>query len=341
MKTPKAIKLKSGNWNVQIQVDGKRYSCTAPTKKEAQDKAKQIFAGAEMEKRIPLTVGKAIDKYIEERKGTLSPYTIKGYSTIRNQYFHDLMDINISDLTQADIQRAVIAEEAKGKSAKTIKNAHGLLTATLREFRPTFQVNTKLPKKKTIEPHLPTEDEMKKIWQAGKGNKYELPVLFASWMGLRMSEVRGLKFSDISEDGVLHVQRALIHVKGQDIEKPPKTASGDRRIKMPEVIMKLVKVKRPKSEDNYICPFSISAINNGFIRICKKASVEPCRFHDLRHFAASEALALGVPDKYSMKRMGHATENMLKTVYQHTMKEKEDEFANLIDEHLEELYNKE
>ena len=38
MKTPKAKKLKSGNWNVQIQINGKRYSCTAGTKKEAQQK---------------------------------------------------------------------------------------------------------------------------------------------------------------------------------------------------------------------------------------------------------------------------------------------------------------
>ena len=30
-------------------------------------------------------------------------------------------------------------------------------------------------------------------------------------------------------------------------------------------------------------------------------------------------LKLGVPDKYAMERMGHATNNMLKTVYQHTM----------------------
>ena len=39
-----------------------------------------------------------------------------------------------------------------------------------------------------------------------------------------------------------------------------------------------------------------------------------------------------------MKRMGHKTDNMLKNVYQHTMKNKEDEFSDLIDEKMEELY---
>ena len=45
-------------------------------------------------------------------------------------------------------------------------------------------------------------------------------------------------------------------------------------------------------------------------------------------------LALGVPDKYAMERMGHATSNMLKTVYQHTMRSKQDEVADMVDDYF-------
>jgi hypothetical protein len=38
-----------------------------------------------------------------------------------------------------------------------------------------------------------------------------------------------------------------------------------------------------------------------------------------------------------MKRMGHATNNMLKTTYQHTIKEKEIQFDTLIDAELEKI----
>lgn len=69
-------------------------------KKEAQDKAKQIFAGVEMEKRVPLTVGKAFDNYISEKEGTLSPSTVRGYKAVRRNYLQSLMNINISDLMQ-------------------------------------------------------------------------------------------------------------------------------------------------------------------------------------------------------------------------------------------------
>ena len=49
-------------------------------------------------------------------------------------------------------------------------------------------------------------------------------------------------------------------------------------------------------------------------------------------------LAIGVPDKYSMKRMGHATNNMLKTTYQHTIKEKEQQFDTLIDSEFKKMF---
>lgn len=349
MKTPKATKLKSGNWRVQIQIDGKRYSCTGATKKEAQDKAKQVFAGAELEKRIPMTVGKAIDDYIQSKAGSLSPSTVKGYQSIRKNYLQDIMDLNVSDLTQADVQIAVSNDSVNGKSPKTIRNAHGLLAAVLDIYRPNFILKTRLPQNQKYEIRIFSEEEMKKVWQAAKGTKYELPILFASWMGLRMSEIRGLKFVDV-KDGRIHVHKAIVAGPDGDVEKGTKTTAGDRWIKLPEPILNLITMEYterygPMQDvddpvmQNYICPYADITIYKNFINICKKAGVEPCRFHDLRHFAASEAHALGIPDKYSMKRMGHKTDNMLKNVYQHTMRDKEDEFGDLIDKKMEALYN--
>ena len=338
MRTPKAEKLDSGNWRVRIQVDGQRYSCTAKTKKEAQDKAKQLYAGIQFEKRIPFTVGAAIDRYILEKKATLSPSTIKGYESIRKNYLKGIMDINLSDLTQTDVQLAVGKDVEAGKSPKTIRNAHGLLAAVVDEYRPTLILKTRLPDKEKIEMRILSEEELSKVLQKAKGNKYELAILLACWLGLRMSEIRGLKFSDIYEDRV-HIQRALVEGPDGDVEKRTKTTAGDRWLKLPDTIAFMIAGIPHMSEDDYVVPYADISIYKEFIKLCKEAGVEPCRFHDLRHFAASEAHALGVPDKYAMKRMGHKTDNMLKNVYLHTMKNKEDEFSDLIDSRMEAIYN--
>ena len=50
-----------------------------------------------------------------------------------------------------------------------------------------------------------------------------------------------------------------------------------------------------------------------------KNNISHMRFHDLRHVNASVMLKLNIPNKYAAERMGHATEDMLKNVYQHTL----------------------
>ncbi|MBM6870885.1 hypothetical protein H6B27_09695 [Pseudoflavonifractor phocaeensis] len=42
-------------------------------------------------------------------------------------------------------------------------------------------------------------------------------------------------------------------------------------------------------------------------------------------------LALGVPNRYAQERLGHATDNMLKTVYQHTITAEQERVSEEID----------
>ena len=340
MKLPKPEKLPSGTWRIRIQTGKQRKSFTASTKQEVLEKAKHYYAGVEMEKRIPMTVGKAIDRYIDEKSKVLSPSTIQGYKIIRKNYLQNLMDINVSDLKQSDIQIAVGDDAVDGKSPKTIRNAHGLLAAVLDLYRPEFVLKTRLPQKKKYTARIPSEKEMQKILAALKGDPYELPILLAIWLGLRMSEVRGLRYCDIC-DGRVHIHTAIVTGPDGDIEKGTKTVAGDRLINLPAELEQLIdKDKLEAKSDEFIVKAAHNTIYKNFIRVCEAAGVKPCRFHDLRHFAASEALALGIPDKYSMKRLGHQTDNMLKTVYQHTLESKEDEFSDLIDKKMRELYNR-
>lgn len=331
MNIPKPRKLPSGSWRIQIQVDGRRYSITDKDLKTVKQKAKELYAGFQIEPTSNLTLGQAFDRYIESKDAILSPATILGYKRIRKNLLQGLMNQNISRLTQEQVQRAINEEYRLGKSSKTIRNAHGLLSAVLREYRPTFVLRTTLPQKEPHEIRILTEEELVRIVESATP-KYQLPILLAAWLGLRMSEILGLKYEDIS-NGRIHIQRAIVTGENGPTEKGTKSFSGDRWIRCPEMIL-----SRISAGEGYIFEgYTTAMIYKGFISACRKANIIPCRFHDLRHFAASEAHSLGIPDKYQMKRMGHKTDNMLKTVYQHTMREKEDAFADLIDEHMSQL----
>lgn len=332
MKVPTAKKLKSGRWNVQVMVDGKRMSITADTEKEAVAEAAQIKAKlkakADKDQKSALTVGDAIDRYIESKDAVLSPATVRGYKRIRAQDLQDIMPVKLSLLTQEHVQRAV-NKMSREKSPKSVRNAHGLLSAALAVHRPEMVLRTTLPQKRHYEASIPELAEIKIIMDAAKGTKMELPLLLAVWLGLRESEIRGLTW-DCIEGEYLHVKQAIVDGTNGPALKGTKTYSGDRRIRIPDYIKTVIEAK-PRTGD-HLTSLSGQAMYKRFSRMCEKLGLPHYRFHDLRHAAASVAMAVGVPNTYTQKRMGHKTDNMLKNVYLHTLKSKEDEYADLIDE---------
>lgn len=310
---PAARQLPSGAWTCRVRIGGQDVSVTRPTKAEAQAEAMAIKHGikAPDAPEINLTLGEAIDRYIEMREGILSPSTVAGYKRIRKNAFPALMGQKLSALLHERVQRAVNAM-ASNLSPKSVRNAYGLLSAAVGEFAPDLSLHITLPQKVRTEIVLPSEDDIKAIAAAVAGKWVELPVLLAMCLGLRMSEIRGLT-RDCINGSVLHVKQALV----DEGEKAPKTYSSDRYLTVPAHILSLISAI--PADQEHLCPQSRRAIYYAFTSACERAGIKHYRFHDLRHVNASVMLKLGVPDKYAMERMGHATNNMLKTVYQHTM----------------------
>lgn len=336
MKLPEPKQKENGKWLVQVQADGKRRSKEFETRDEALYWASGIKTGQKEASRKPssLTVEKAIEKYIETKSAILSPSTVRGYKGIQESRIEEIKTIRLSDLTQEKVQRWVNSL-SKSHSPKTVANAHGLLSAVLREYHPDMVLHTTLPQKVRPDIQIPTENELKKIIAAARGTRYELPITLAIWLGLRQSEIVGLTWSCIDGD-TLHVRQAVVMGEDGPTQKGTKSYSGKREIRIPPYIQNLLAEQPRKNE--FIVNLSGKAIYSGFSRICEKAGVPHFRFHDLRHANASVMLAVGVPDKYSMKRMGHATNNMLKTTYQHTIKEKELAFDQTIDSEFEKMF---
>lgn len=328
-KLPTPQKLPSGMYRCQVMVDGKRISVVDESPALAQAKAVALKNGLIEEKKTgpSMTVGEAIDRYIESKDSILSPSTIRGYKQLRKSTLQELMDKSLSGLTQEDVQKAV-NRMAREKSPKRVRNAHGLLTATIAVYRPEFTLRTTLPQRERTEIQIPTMAEIQLIAEKSKGTDFELPFLLATWMGLRTSEIRGLTWSCV-KGNILHIKQAVVDGIDGPALKTTKTYSGNRKIKIPPYILTLINSQEKK--DEYIIHLSRGSLYNKFNRVCKKCGIPNYRFHDLRHVQASVMLALGVPDKYAMERMGHASTNMLKTVYQHTMKSKSEEVADTVD----------
>lgn len=312
-----AKKLPSGSWRVRVfagkDENGKDIikSFTAPTKKQAEYLAAEFAAKRHIRCIESMTVGEAIDRYIDSKSNVLSPTTICGYEKIRNNNLQSLMSIPIDRITREQVQIAVNQESAN-HSAKTVINAHGLLSAALAMHNPDFVLRTTLPRKvKRLKRDLPTSEDVMRVMH---GTPAELPVLLALCLCLRMSEVRGIRKSAVNGN-YLSIERVIVTVHGEEIEKELLKTDASRRIEeIPDFLRDMIL----NAPTEYATTLTRRAIYGRFVNLMRKAGFDNVTFHDLRHISATDMHSKGITDKVAADRGGWAGTQTMRQVYQHS-----------------------
>lgn len=337
----KAKKLPSGNYRVRVYMgkdeNGKDHykSFTAPTKKEAEAAAAMYSVKRKEEKSRILTVGEVIDKYIELKENVLSPTTIDSYRKQRKNCLQEIINTPVNELDNGRMQTAINLDSIR-LSPKTIRSAYGLFTTSIRMFYPDFRLQVTLPSMQKKIKRLP---DVKDVIQAVQNTEIELPCMLALWLSLRMSEVRGIRYSDITGD-VLTIRSTIVTVSGEHIQKNQmKTFGSTRQLHIPPYLMHLIENQREnaKSDDDHIITMTGQAIYKRFVRLIERKGLPHITFHDLRHLNASVMLMLGIPDKYAMERGGWSSNYTLQQVYQHTFSSKRLEVDKQIDDYFNQI----
>ena len=177
---------------------------------------------------------------------------------------------------------------------------------------------------------IPTDDEMKILCQAAPDWEINLPVHLAAYMGMRRSEICAV---DLKKDvdlkkNTLRINKAMvINDKNEKVIKGTKTTNSTRTLPIPGVVLPVLE---DAVKNGYTMP-TPGALESRFIKMKRSLSLDHITFHSLRHYYASTLVVLEIPDFYAMKLMGHGTDRMLKTVYQHVRQDYMDEVSTKMD----------
>ena len=333
---PKAKKLPSGSWRVQVYAgkgpDGRqlRESFTAPTKKEAEYLAAQ-WQLQRSARPADQSLGDAINAYIRDNTGILSPSTIVKYQSMRRSYFGPIESVPLRRVT-SDLVQGWISTLALRLSPKSTACVYGLLTATLAQYVPDLSLHVRLPRRVPQEMVIPSPEDV--ACMIAEADDVFRPVLvIASSMGLRRAEISALTWADVRGDS-LRINKA--YTKGPDgllVLHAPKTNAGIRTLPIPPAAAPCLTRPAGAPDDARITLLSPDAITRRFERLCARLGFH-YRFHSLRHYYDSVLCSLGVPDKYIMQRMGHATPAMTKQVYQHIMRSRDEQITDAINEYF-------
>lgn len=350
-----AKKLKSGNWRVQVFsheehvfddnnkpiIDNKTNkqkkrriyeSFTADSKKEAEYLAADFSLNKQRLRNTKrYTVNEAIDKYIDSKNNVLSPTTLRGYKTLRNNSFNDICDIQISKLTPELIQNWINALSV-GHKPKTVRNAHGLLSAVLNMFLPQVRLYTTLPMSVAPDLYTPSDSDIMKLLKHIEDTELEKAVLLGAFGMMRRGEIAALTAEDISGTTVTINKSMVRNNTGGFIVKSPKTASSFRKEVLPDFV-----IKKISNTEGRIVKIHPEDITKRFGKAIKELGLPHFRFHDLRHYSASIMHAMGVPDQYIMQRGGWKTDRVLKAVYRNVINDENKKFTDMTNSHFQKM----
>lgn len=215
-------------------------------------------------------------------------------------------------------------------SATVVIRAFGVLSAILevavRDLRilhnPAHGVD--LPRKqKRAHPYL-THDEVERLAQAAGGERGTL-IRVAAYTGLQWGELTALRVRDVD---VLRRRRAVsenaVRIGNEAHVGSPKTHEM-RSVGFPQFLtLPIAKLCEKKPRDALVFgggleylprPRTSTLSKSWFLRALKEAGLDRMTLHDLRHTAASLAIASGANVKAVQRMLGHASAAMTLDVY--------------------------
>lgn len=319
MKVPEPRKLPSGNYFLQMRLNGVSVPVTAPTAKECKRQAELIKAEHRAGKRLveaktPKTVGELIDDYIAKRRGIRSPATIRGYTKIRNGHFQAAMGLRPEKVKW----QALIDEELKSYAPKSVANAWALVCSSLKAAG--------IPKPPVLLPAAQSDtrewlsdDEILIFLDAIKGDRYEIAALLALH-SLRMSEILGLSWDNVDlKSGTITVKGAV--VIGED-DKPVKKSTNKNFTSRRTVAIMIPRLRElleavPAKTGPVVVARDVT-IWKHVKDACERADLPAVSPHGLRHSFASLALVtLRMSEAECMEMGGWSNPATMHKIYTH------------------------
>ena len=312
LRVPKPTRREDGTWTARIMVAGERVRVDGNTEDEYYQKAKAAKAGLyEIKKAAPkITLRTAIDNYIKNNENILSPSTIRGYNTYKNNRFAKWIDKPADCI---DYQR-MVNDELRYVQPKTVLNAYRLVTASLHAsgFDPPDVNLPKAPRKER--PWLDYE-QIVTFLAAIRGKDCELGALLALH-GLRRSELLHLAAEDIDiKKGRIFVHGASVVGSNHQLvsKETNKNITSTRTVNI--VIPRLNDVIEGKK--GQLITGNPNSLWRQINRVCKDNGLPQVGVHGLRHSYISLCFHLGWDMQTVMYQGGYANIQTINDVYRH------------------------
>lgn len=267
-----------------------------------------------------------VSEYLEQwsniRSYYVRPRTLESYQSVIRLHINPAIGRKKLRKLDSGHIRAMLARISASGKTRTAEFAYTVLKTALSEAVLMGYIN-KSPMTNVKKPvHSPqmraylTHDQLHAYINAALADKYALAWMLALLCGLRRGEIVGLRWQDIDiQERVMHICNQRVQIGTQLLDTPPKSASGDRVIPIPDELLALLMQRKDRT--GYLVPLTPNGLDTAHRRLCKTCGLPPVTPHGLRHTMASQAIAAGVHIKVLQTLLGHASFTTTANIYAH------------------------
>jgi integrase len=306
------------------------------------------------------TFGQLLDQWLEEcDRMDLSPTTMRTYrAQIKQTIRPRLGKVKLNQLTARNLDTLYGVMKEEGKSPKTIRNHHAIISSALHQavrwgwVRSNVADMAKAPRVAQRRVEAPSLEIVRTVIEAAEKRDPVVAslLMLAALTGMRRGELCALRWSDVElKPGVIEVSRSVVVVVGGLAEKTTKT-DRSRRVALDPVGVALLKMHRGRvvtwnkeagaqlAADAFVfsplvectVPFRPDNVTSFFIRVRDEVGAKSVRLHDLRHFTATQLIGAGVDVRTVAGRLGHSDPSVTLRVYSHALEERDRAAANIM-----------
>lgn len=284
-----------------------------------------------------ITVGKIYDEWLNAVVNRVKESTFANYKTkFEKHILPEFADIPCADLSAGRINEFINKKLAEGLSASYVRDIFTVFKSMLKYAQEEYgfklsMKNIVLPKaeKKQIGKISDTEQKRLVSYLRVNMSLTAFGILISLFMGLRIGELCGLKWSDVDfSNKILHIRRTVQRISASNgikktkvIISTPKSATSFRDIAIPDFLMKYFEMFRNEG-DLFILsgadkPVEPRTIQYRYKKILKYAEMEYHNYHKLRHTFATNCAENGFDVKTLSVVLGHSNVNLTLNRYVH------------------------
>lgn len=304
-----------------------------------------------------------IEDWLERKKRRVRLDTYEAYQCYYDNHikpFFEPRKLKIGEVAPRLVQKYVDQKEKEGQSPNSINKHLVVLNGVFKEalalqeisFNPCSNVTISRIEEDFHGSAYEAADA-KQLLTAVDGDAIEPAVYLGLYLGLRRSEVVGLRWCDIDfVNNVVHVRNTVVRFKTISELEKTKSRASKRDLYLPNGLKCYLLSLRKRTEANkemfgsayrgggHICQwpdgrsYTPDYVSRRFKRILELNGLPNIRFHDLRHTAGSLLISKGQSVKQVQEFLGHEKASTTLDIYTHLSFEGKKDTGEKLDELL-------